>query len=168
MLLLPTLVWQTEHGNLPNSAGGPGPYHRSWSLSFLHLLSIPFCSIASFQVKTHSLNDSAMKTVICIKVLPGDPELSSGNKASLLMPTTTTESDPHVALAYSVSWLTRAFCTSVSKKVVCSCLQDLDLLFEWHMNFSPFFIRTMAKHTAKVRERRACSDAIKEPSWDVS
>ena len=34
----------------------------------------------------------------------------------------------------------------VIKKVVCSCLQDLDL--EWHMNFSPFFIRTMAKHTA--------------------
>ena len=23
-----------------NSAGGPGPYHRSWSLSFLHLLSV--------------------------------------------------------------------------------------------------------------------------------
>ena len=25
-----------------NSAGGPGPYHRSWSLSFLHLLTIPW------------------------------------------------------------------------------------------------------------------------------
>ena len=66
------------------------------------------------------------------------------------------------------SWLTRAFCTSGSKKVVCSCLQDLDLLFEWHMKFSPFFKRTTTKHTARMRERRACSDAIKEASWDVS
>ena len=32
----------------------------------------------------------------------------------------------------------------------------------------PFFIRTTAKHTARVRERRACSDVVKELSWDVS
>ena len=28
--------------------------------------------------------------------------------------------------------------------------------------------RTTAKHTARVGERRACSDAVKELSWDVS
>ena len=32
----------------------------------------------------------------------------------------------------------------------------------------PFFIRTTAKHTARVREWRACSDAVKELNWDVS
>ena len=32
----------------------------------------------------------------------------------------------------------------------------------------PFFIRTIAKHTARVGERRAYSDAVKELSWDVS
>ena len=63
---------------------------------------------------------------------------------TLLMPTTTTESDRHVALAFSISWLARAFYTSGIKKVVCSCQQDLDLLFEWHMNFSALFIRTTA------------------------
>ena len=67
-----------------------------------------------------------------------------------------------------VSWLARAFCNSDSKKIVCSCLQDLDLVFELPINFSPFFIRTMAKHTACVGEQRACSDAIKELRWDVS
>ena len=39
------------------------------------------------------------------------------------------------------SCLARAFCTSGSKKVVCSCLQDIDLVLDWYMNFSPFFIR---------------------------
>ena len=62
------------------------------------------------------------------------------------------------------SWLARAFYTSGSKKVVCSCLQDLDLPFEWHMDFSALFIRTTAKHTAWVREWRAFSDAVKELS----
>ena len=32
----------------------------------------------------------------------------------------------------------------------------------------PFFIRTTTKHTARVREGRACSDAVKELSWDVN
>ena len=61
-------------------------------------------------------------------------------------------------LLTEVSWLARAFYTSGSKKVVCSCLQDLDLLFEWHVNFSTLFIRT-----------RQFSDAVKEQlavSWD--
>ena len=61
-------------------------------------------------------------------------------------------------LLTEVSWLARAFYTSGSKKIVCSCLQDLDLLFEWHVNFSTSFIRT-----------RQFSDAVKEQlavSWD--
>ena len=57
-------------------------------------------------------------------------------------------------LLTQLSWLVRAFYTSGSKKVVCSCLQDVDLLFEWHMNFSALFIRT-----------RQFSDAVKELSW---
>ena len=55
-------------------------------------------------------------------------------------------------LLTQLSWLARD--TSGSKQVVCSCLQDLDLLFEWHMNFSALFIRT-----------RQFSDGVKEPSW---
>ena len=55
-------------------------------------------------------------------------------------------------LLTQVSWLSRAFCTSGNEKVVYSCLQDLDLLFEWHKNFSPFFKRTTRKHTAFVQE----------------
>ena len=73
---------------------------------------------------------------------------------TLLMPTTTIERDPHVTLAYPSKLVARAFYTSGSKKVVCSCLQDLDLLFEWHMNFSALFIRT-----------RQFLDAVKELSW---
>ena len=38
--------------------------------------------------------------------------------------------------------------------VVCSCPQDLDLLFEWHMNFSALFIR-----------QQQFLDAVKELSW---
>ena len=64
MLLLPTPMRQMADGNSPELCRGPGPYHRSLSSSFLHLLG-PFSSIASFQVKsllTHSLSDSAMTT----------------------------------------------------------------------------------------------------------
>ena len=32
----------------------------------------------------------------------------------------------------------------------------------------PFFIRTTAKHTARVLEWHECSDAVKELTWDVS
>ena len=40
MLLLPSPVWQTAHEKLSwTISGSPGPYHRSWSSSFLHLLS---------------------------------------------------------------------------------------------------------------------------------
>ena len=54
MLLLPTPVDMETH---LNSAGGPGPYHRSWPSSFLHLLS-PFSSTASFQVKSLLIHSS--------------------------------------------------------------------------------------------------------------
>ena len=57
-------------------------------------------------------------------------------------------------LLTQLSLLARAFYTSGSKKVVSSCPQDVDLLFEWHMNFSALFIRT-----------RQFSDAVKELSW---
>ena len=46
-----------RHKETPlNSAGGPGPYHRSWSSSYLHLLSVlsppllPFKSSASWHI----------------------------------------------------------------------------------------------------------------------
>ena len=45
------------------------------------------------------------------------------------MTKTTTESDPHVTLAYSSKLVSQGFRYLGSKKVVCSCLQDLDLLF---------------------------------------
>ena len=51
-------------------------------------------------------------------------------------------------LLTQVRWLARAFYTSGSYNVVLFCLQDLDLVFEWHMNFSAVFIRTTAKHIA--------------------
>ena len=63
---------------------------------------------------------------------------------TLLMPTTTIEVIPHVTLPKE-SWLARAFYTSGSKKVVWSCLQDLDLLFEWHMNFLCFVYKDNGK-----------------------
>ena len=33
---------------------------------------------------------------------------------------------------------------------------------------NPFFIRTTAKHTARVRVQHACSDVVKDLIWDVS
>ena len=64
---------------------------------------------------------------------------------TLLMPTTTIESDPHVTLSYSRKLVSQGFLYLGSKKVVCSCLQDLDLLFEWHMNFLCFVYKDNGK-----------------------
>ena len=60
-----------------NSAGGPGPYHRSWSSSFLHLLSVlsPPLLLSKWQepsdifLKRFS-NDNK---VIDTEILQGDP-----------------------------------------------------------------------------------------------
>ena len=59
-----------------NSAGGPGLYCRSWSLSFLHLLSVhsfPIFFPSQEPSDTFLERFSDDNKVIAIEVLPGDP-----------------------------------------------------------------------------------------------
>ena len=65
MLLLPTQVRQTAHGNLPELCRRSRPVLQIMIFIFPAFTFSPFFSIASFQVKcllTHSLSDSVMIT----------------------------------------------------------------------------------------------------------
>ena len=78
MLLLPTQVWQTAHGNSPELCRRSRPVPQIMIFVFPAFTPSPFFSTASFQVKnllTFLERFSGDNRVIGIEVLPGDPRV---------------------------------------------------------------------------------------------
>ena len=89
MLLLPTQVWQTAHGNSPELCRRSRPNPHIMIFIFPAFTPSPFSSIASFQVKsllTHSSSNSVMITRSSAqRSSQGTPERNSHAKASSTM-----------------------------------------------------------------------------------
>ena len=115
MLLLPTSVRQKAHGILPELCRRSRPVPQimifvfpAFTLSFL--LHCFFLSQKPPDTFLKRFSDD--NKVICIEILPGDPraELALCFKyLTLLMPMTSTESNPNDALAYSSLLVSQGF-----------------------------------------------------------